>query len=260
MTAETVTLPVIGETKTNVLIGAGVTVAVIVGFHYVRQARNATVETAPVAEESAGTYGADIGSGSGGYYATPSAASSSVVDDGTPVISTNAQWTQAAVEALSNIGFDPQTVSTALGKYLTGSPLTTGEKTIVQTAKGMIGNEPQSAPTMTGVAPPPAPSAVGLVAPKHVTYERTGSNFIVLKWSAVPGAKSYEVDFRWPDGKGRVEPSSADLVETFVGLTPGKTYRFKVRAVNSRGVRGPWSAVEAITTKAAPRTTTTKKG
>lgn len=251
MSADTVDIPVVGNVKTNALIGVGFATAVVVGFFYVRGARNATVETVdPNADNSAGTYGADIGSGSGGYYATPSAASDTDLNTGTETITTNSQWTKAAVEYLSANGRDAGTVQDALGKYLAGEALTTTEKTIVQSAKAAVGNEPQTAPPMKMISTPPAPSTVALIAPKTVGYEKRGPNFITVKWSSVPSATAYEVDFRKPDGTGRIEKSSADLVETFTGLSAGKSYRFKVRAINSRGVRGPWSGVTSITTLA----------
>lgn len=251
MTADTIDVPVVGNVKTNTLIGVGFATVVIVGFFYVRAERNATVDTEavdPNAGNSTGTFGADIGSGSGGYYATPSAASDTDLSAGTEVISTNAQWTRAAVDYLSANGRDAGAVQDALGKYLAGEALTTEQRTIVQSAKAAIGNEPQTAPPMKMVSTAPAPSTVALIAPKSVGYEKRGKNFIIVKWSAVPSATAYEVDFRWPDGKGRIERSGPDLVETFTGLTAGKSYNFKVRAINSRGVRGPWSNVQSIAT------------
>ncbi len=247
MTADTVDVPVVGNVKTNVLIGVGVATAVVVGYFYIRQERGASVETVdPNAGNSAGTFGADIGSGSGGYYATPSAASDTDLSD-TEVIATNAQWVRAAVDYLSANGRDAGAVQDALGKYLAGEALTTEQRTIVQSAKAAFGNEPQTAPPMKMVSTAPAPSTVALIAPK-TSYEKRGKNFIIVKWSAVPSATAYEVDFRNASGTGRVERSGVDLVETFSGLKPGTPYRFKVRAINSRGVRGPWSNVQTIET------------
>lgn len=243
MSTDTVDLPAVGKVKTNTLIGVGVATAVVVGYFYIRQERNATVEAVedPNAGNSTGTFGADIGSGSGGYYATPSAASDT--DLSSDIISTNSQWVRAAVDYLSANGRDAGTVQDALGKYLAGEALTTTEKTIVQSAKAAVGNEPQTAPPMKMVSTAPAPSTVGLIAPKTVSYEKRAPSFIVVKWSAVPSATSYDVEF-----DGKLEKSGIDLVETFTGLKPNSTHRVRVRAVNSRGVKGPWSASTSITT------------
>lgn len=244
MSTDTVDLPAVGRVKTNTLIGVGVATAIVVGFFYIRQERNASVEVVdPNEGNSTGTFGADIGSGAGGYYATPSAASDTDLSGGMERITTNAEWTRAAVDYLSANGRDAGTVQDALGKYLAGEALTTSEKTIVQSAKAAVGNEPVAAPPMKMVSTAPAPSTVGLIAPKTVGYEKRGPNFIVVKWTSVPSATSYEVDF-----DGKIEKSSIDLVETFTGLKAGSTHKVRVRALNSRGVRGPWSSYTSIVT------------
>lgn len=73
----------------------------------------------------------------------------------TPIIATNAEWTQAALSALTNAGYDPATAAAALGLYQAGLPLTQDQYDMVQAALGLEGQPP------SGVAPPQLVSGGG---------------------------------------------------------------------------------------------------
>jgi hypothetical protein len=75
--------------------------------------------------------GVGAGAGSGGYVTAPS---------------TNASWAQQVEAYLMNVGYDPVETAAALGKYLTGQPLTSDQAGIVAAAKGFFGAPPQGAP------------------------------------------------------------------------------------------------------------------
>lgn len=60
--------------------------------------------------------------------------------------STNAQWAQEVEAYLTQLGFNPLTVATAIGKYLTGQFLTPEQLSIVQSALGFKGKPPVLVP------------------------------------------------------------------------------------------------------------------
>lgn len=67
-----------------------------------------------------------------------------VGEEATTAISTNAEWTQYALSELEDAGYNSTTAAAALGAYLGGTPLTTDQYQIVQTALGLAGNPPTS--------------------------------------------------------------------------------------------------------------------
>jgi hypothetical protein len=113
----------------------------------------------PYAQEQAG-YGGYGVSGYGGSvpsqfgYYDPTTGSY-ITGTGSQVVSppTNASWAQQVEAYLQQVGYDPTTVSAAIGKYLTGQTLTSDQQGIVAAAVGFFGNPPQGAPKMTSATP-----------------------------------------------------------------------------------------------------------
>ena len=111
------------------------------------------------------------------YYASEtSAGDTGTLDAGYPTIypsetsstsgsySTNAAWSQAVTEGLANLGWSATDVSTALGMYLAGMPLTTladgaSSLAIVQAAVAEFGPPPVG--TYSIIAPSSSSGAVG---------------------------------------------------------------------------------------------------
>lgn len=56
--------------------------------------------------------------------------------------STDTAWTAAVEQDLENIGYDPQTVATAIAQYLASQPLTPAQVTIIRTAWAYEGRPP----------------------------------------------------------------------------------------------------------------------
>lgn len=249
--ADTVTLPKVGEVKKTYLYGTGAAVAAFVGWRWWQAGQSsAAVDTTAVPADSSGTIGADIGSGAGGYYGTPSAASDTTVD--TTTVTTNAQWFQAAVDYLEGVGIDRNTASTALGLYLDHKALTTTQQGYVRTALGSMGNPPTGTYTLIE-APDTSPSA--LTAPKNVKVTPKDASTLTVSWDAVAGASSYQL-FR--DSVKENVGTSTDRVQTVGGLTPGSTHTVYVAAANASGKIGPKSTgVKAKTT--SPKLSAPKK-
>jgi fibronectin type 3 domain-containing protein len=84
------------------------------------------------------------------------------------------------------------------------------------------------------ISPPAAP--VGLTATK-------GNRTVALKWTATSGATSYNIYRGTAAGAEHTTPIATGIKTpsfTNIGLTDGKTYFFKVAAVNAGG-RSPLS-------------------
>lgn len=95
---------------------------------------------------------------------------------GTTLPTSNADWAQQTEAYLSNQGFDSQTVTIAIGKYLSGQALTDGQLSIVQAAIGAFGQPPQhvTAPHKTPVhGKPPVKVPPKPKPPKHHGPKKT---------------------------------------------------------------------------------------
>jgi hypothetical protein len=155
-------IPGLGHTKKSTLYAVGVGVILVFGVAYYRSKKSAAAQAASVA--SAGTnqtdpatgypYGSpedaaalatqanyyqSTGSGGGGSYGGSPSPS-----QGTGFVS-NAAWAQAYEQyAVNNIQSDSNTVAAALGKYLTGQPLTPDQLNVVEQAIAFEGLPPIS--------------------------------------------------------------------------------------------------------------------
>lgn len=93
--------------------------------------------TDPYASDTSGLFGyVQPGGGLGG---APGTAAANI-----PV--TNAQWSQLVQQLLVNDGFDPVSVSVAIGHFLAGTAMTLDQDSIRQAAIALEGPPPQGAP------------------------------------------------------------------------------------------------------------------
>jgi hypothetical protein len=173
-------------------------------------------------------------------------------------ISTNAEWTAFAVAAMVQQGWDGQVAQAAIGKYLTDQVLTATEEGIVRAAVAVAGWPPQGKHTITSMpAPTPTPTPPP-TAPKPSAPKSAPSGFHNLfvsstsaesKWSMVPGATNYEVEYgAMFKNPGAIRKTSGATTATFYGLKPATRYTYRVRATSSAGA-GPWSGTQWFRTK-----------
>jgi hypothetical protein len=206
------------------------------------------------AEASISAYGTSTATGSGIPVNPASPASSGSINTpvGTSVYTSNAAWAQAATAGLESVGYDGTTVAAALGAYLTQTPLTADQATLVNTAIGEYGPAPVgslqvilapvSGPSTTPV--PPAPTAS---APKpSATWSSsigasTTSNDLNVHWSAVDKATRYEVKFS--NGWDNANITSTGGIFSIKSI--GKSGTYQVRAGNSTGW-SVWSASKSF--------------
>lgn len=170
--AETVDVPAVGKMDKRLVWGSLAAAALFVGFMYWRSSGGGASQT-PVADPDA--VGVDT------YNPAPSGDSTVDVDATGDGITTDAEWTNAAVEALSNLGgWDGQTVAIACGRYLGRQTLTATDVEIIRTARGLVGEAP------TG--PYPLNQGTGTPPPAGTTYTATrNANADTGSWAPYKG-------------------------------------------------------------------------
>lgn len=248
MAEGTIKVPGIGPTKRAYVYGTGAVVGGYVAWRWWQagQERAADAEAAPP-PESAGTIGADVGSGEGGYYGTPPIGSDTTV--GQPITS-NADWFQRAVDYLEGTGKDRAAAADALGLYLDHRALTADQQNLVRVALGAVGTPPTGGPYTLITASAPAPSSV--TAPKHLRLWAApgggvSATTVPIEWDSVPSAAGYRIYRDLGENIG----DSLDTKFYVKGLQPGKSYTFTVRAYNATHVVGPESGKLTVRTKEA---------
>ena len=228
----------------------------VTGQQYLAEAEQYGSVAAAEAAVSAFGQSTATGSGIGVNPASPASSGSINTPVGTSVYTSNAAWAQAATAGLADVGYSETDVATALGDYLTQTPLTPAQAQLVNVAiaeygPAPVGNlqvilQPASQPstTTTGSGPtvPPTPVPAGSFPSRPVPPATPGGvhqlsvtgNSVSLAWDPVPGATSYRVRATYQGAlAGQIEPASPG--GTVHGLTPDHTYTFHVAAVNSAG-------------------------
>lgn len=157
----------------KVVIVAGIGAAAFLAYSYWTRSRTAT-PVDPSAVDPSTTALPDP---------TLPTVTTTTVPDNSNVISTNAQWTQRAVEYLSGQGFDGQFASATLGKFLARRGLAPNEEAVALAALAAFGQPPSGGPyyvTSTPVAPPsPMTSIPGVIPGKlnqHWTAEQLAAH------------------------------------------------------------------------------------
>jgi PASTA domain-containing protein len=161
--ASTVKVPLLGTHSKGTVIGVTIGGLAVAGYLIYRNqkqanaAQQATNQASAAAssgygygvlpqgyygygEPGAYGYGASGGFVPGGYYGygVP------LPPTGNVPVTTNAQWTQAAVTQLQQDGYQATSVLTALGKYINGVAVNANEAGIVQAAIAVEGYPPQA--------------------------------------------------------------------------------------------------------------------
>lgn len=164
--AETgIDIPGLGHTKKSTLYAVGIGAVLIVGVVYYRSKKTAAAQAASVAAAGSNTIDPATGYPYGSpedaaalatqtsYYQSGNGAYGGGYSGGSPGTGTgtgfvsNAAWAQAYEQyAVNNIQSDANTVAAALGKYLTGQPLTQGQLDVVEQAIAFEGLPPVAGP------------------------------------------------------------------------------------------------------------------
>jgi Fibronectin type III domain len=211
-----------------------------------------------------GPFGLGAYGGSGNYgYGYYGAGTGSPDEEVPSQASTNAEWSEATVSALTAQGFAGQDVLTALGLYLTGSPMSALQVQIVQAAIAAEGYPPVAGSNgyppainsggttgggQTGTTPasPTGSGSTGTTGATGTTQVRapgmpaspktsrvTSSGF-ALSWPKTAGATSYRVRVTYQD-KPVWENTTSGTSINVTGLTADHTYTAHVAASNAGG-------------------------
>lgn len=152
---DTVAVPVAGKVPKNVLLVAGGLGGAFVVYSWWKKRQAAQPVTA------VGNVNDLIGATS--YTGAPNTAGATgnATQTGTlnkAAITTNGDWTQAAVAYLEQNGsYDPTALMTALGKYLAGQSLTVNEAGMVMAARAAFGDPPVGGPFTLHLSPVATP-------------------------------------------------------------------------------------------------------
>jgi hypothetical protein len=245
------------QKKTAVVVGVGA--VGVVGIVWYRSRQNASSSAAttaatttattdpsidpatgiPYAQEGGGGQGFADQLGSGGYYDNNGnwiPYSQQSFPGGTPgpgSFTSNPQWAQYVEDYLVNTtGLDANATGAAIGKYITGQPVTSDMVTIIQQAIAIGGNPPVAGTDgyppsyhQQTVGPPPPP-------PNSVKVRATGKyDNVTGTWAAVSGATGYQVSLT--SRQGTQQMGSATVTgtsHTFTGLPQKRDFAFHVVA------------------------------
>jgi PASTA domain len=169
---ETIHVPVLGNMSKSSVFAGGLAAVAVGGYMWYRHQKKVAAAAASSAGGESGygyggltvpasygygTYGYGANSGYYGYGFGPSGLGAYGggsgfygygyygAGTGQPVAqqaTTNAQWSQAAMGALTAAGYNGETVLAALGQYLLGHPLTADQTTVVESAIAAEGYPP----------------------------------------------------------------------------------------------------------------------
>lgn len=257
--SEEVNVPKVGPVKKPLVIAIGIGAVAYVGYAYYRNKNAAAAATQSTDPNAAGyvdpgTIPAVAGAiDPNNLYGTGTvpATTSDYGFTGT----TNAQWTQyVETQLVQSDSWTYTDIITALGNYLNNKSLTTTQQAIVQAGIAVGGYPPEGAHTII-----PGGNTPVTVAPGSLRkLNEPTTTAITMQWNAVAGASHYQI-FR-TDLSADPIGDSGDTKFTAQGLTPNKSYGFKVAAVSSSGAVGPKSGTYTAKTKsvnlATPRTPT----
>lgn len=160
-------IPKLDFKKNKALLIGGGLAGVIVIYEYRKSKSTAAAATAATTATDTSTTdpNAYLDPNASGYSAIPTAtgyidpSSGATINSGlygtTTVVgpSTNSAWAQQVIAYLSQEGYDPSAVTSALGAYLAGSSLDSTQLGIVQAAIGVEGSPPNGAPAPHVTAP-----------------------------------------------------------------------------------------------------------
>jgi Fibronectin type III domain len=212
------------------------------GLSYLSEAQQ--YGSVQAAEAAVSSFGQSSGSGTGTAPSPGPGDGASVSEAPQGTYTSNAAWAQAATAGLASIGYSETEVATALGDYLTQTPVTPAQASLINTAIAEYGPAPvgnlqviPAAPSKTGT---PA-NAVPAVSDGHVLS--TGTSSAVVAWTGQNAAK-YEVRLSGP-GKMNGHLSTVTVTQAvFNELEPGHTYTASVTPYNSSGKSGKAGTID----------------
>lgn len=285
--ADTVKIPGMGEVSKKEATIFGVILVAVIAVAYYRHTKNAAASTAtttaaPVVDSATGyptgsaedlaalaaqngTYNySGYGAGGGGSNVQGGGAPST----GTGFVS-NSQWAQAAEDYLVNTVYQGDTtqsanVAAAIGKYLTGQPLTTDMVSIVEQAIAFQGMPPiagtdgfppsfhtQAPSAGVGGGNPPigqqGNGGIPATGPWNLSARIIGPTEVDLNWTQQGNITRYQVNYGVNGNVNMFKYQVTGTAAKIGALKPGTPYIFSVSAINTNGTLSPPSAQVTVT-------------
>jgi hypothetical protein len=218
--AGTVHLPLVGETNKATLVIAGVAGTAALGWALWKDKKSKATASTAAGTTSTGApgvtttgygysyqpYGYGFGSSGLGEYGSDNTGDygEGYYGAGVPVneevpgqASTNAQWSEASMTALTAAGWSGADVLTALGLYLTGSPVSATQTGIIQAAIAAEGYPPAPGangyPPAIHTAPSTGQSGTGTVKAPNVVGQPQEAAFAIIGASGLKASGSKTV-------------------------------------------------------------------
>lgn len=173
---------------------------------------------------------------------------------GVGTFTNNAEWAQAAEQYLTAEGaVDSASLSVALGKYITGSPVdTTTQQPLIESAIAVEGYPPVSGangfPPNLNTGPPVTAPTGPLPVPQNLHVIGTSPTSLTVTWDAVTGAAWYivnESSFSAIGGGWQATSTSY----TVTGLKPDTPYTIYVIPVDASNTQGGTARIDTRTSK-----------
>jgi hypothetical protein len=264
---DTINLPGLGKTSKTTAYALGGVVVLVGGIAWYRSrgAASSTSSSAPAQADTDPATGYPYGSAEDTAALAQQAQSTSGVGlsdftggggTNTSVSTTtgytsNAAWSQAAEDYLVNtVGSHADVVGNALGKYITGQPLTTDQVSVVEQSIAFAGYPPVNGPSgyppsyRTAVTTPTTPAPVTGAGPVTGLHAQIFKEHVTLTWQTVAGAKGYHVD------RNGARVMSVEYGQAVVwGLKPHTRYTFRVTPTKSDGSDGKPASITVTTKK-----------
>lgn len=220
-------------------------------YSYLNRGDDGGVVEAPVDEEfiNEGSYPSLPG------YPDAPYGSPNYPDDREPDRYNNQDWSQQAIAYLISTGVRSEVANRAIGAYLYGLPptLNNEEYNALQRALLQLGPAPDGGriPPRTGKPPPddkPPKGTPKVPAVRNLTMTANAkTNLVVLRWGRLTGNFRYEYNIASENegwGKEKIVRGTR-VTETRKG-PKGTRLNARVRAVDSKGNKGPWATTRAV--------------
>lgn len=247
--ADTITIAGKAIPKSGLYVGGAIAIGVLGVLYWKHNQGGGSSTSADTGSTDSGLGYEDYGSSGLNYSGVPlfdPATGATISSYGyVSQVNTNAQWAQAAQAYLAGQNYDPHVVAAAIGKVLTGQPVTDEEAAIWAAARGFEGEPPQGYPPLVH-APGSGQSGskTTLKAPANVHVDSRSKSSIKFGWNAVSGAKSYHTYIN-----GQVYKSTTSTNIVVSGLHANTHYTLQVRGIDVNGNLGPSGSVSTSTTK-----------
>jgi len=232
----------------------------LTGQQYLAEAQQYGSVAAAEAAVSAYGQSTATGSGIGVNPASPQSSGTLNTPVGSNVYTSNSAWAQAVEAGLTDVGYTSTDVATAIGDYLTGTPLTPAEATLVRTAIGEYGPAPVGNLQII-IAPVSTPGTTTTNTAPQVSHGHqvlpASPTTAVVAWTGT-NADHYRVQLTGPGSSNASVQTVYQPQATFTDLEAGHNWSVAVTPYNTAGTAGQTGNIDFQTAKQGTKTPSKK--